>query len=167
MDQRVQVVSRLQWGAAAPRRRDTLRGSAQRVVIHHTAMTNCRALRECTDQMILIQKMHMKERGFDDIGYNFLVGGDGTVYEGRGWGVIGAHTKGNNHDSLGVALMGNFNNDTPSTEALSSIKQFLRSGVSLGYLHPEFILLGHRDLGNTQCPGEKLYASLPHLRNFT
>lgn len=40
---------------------------------------------------------------------SFLVGGDGTVYEGRGWGVVGAHAKGNNHDSVGVAFMGNFN----------------------------------------------------------
>lgn len=31
------------------------------------------------------------------------------MYEGRGWGVVGAHTKGNNHDSLGIAFMGNFN----------------------------------------------------------
>lgn len=31
------------------------------------------------------------------------------MYEGRGWGVSGAHAKGNNHDSLGVAFMGNFN----------------------------------------------------------
>lgn len=31
------------------------------------------------------------------------------MYEGRGWGLMGAHAKGNNHDSLGVAFMGNFN----------------------------------------------------------
>lgn len=31
------------------------------------------------------------------------------MFEGRGWGVAGAHTKGNNHDSLGIAFMGNFN----------------------------------------------------------
>lgn len=41
--------------------------------------------------------------------FSFLVGGDGTVYEGRGWGVVGAHTKGHNHDSLGIAFMGNYN----------------------------------------------------------
>lgn len=106
----------------------------------------------------------MQDRHFDDIGYNFLVGEDGTVYEGRGWGVMGAHTKGNNHDSLGIAFMGNFNNDVPSTEALTSVKHLLESGVSQGFLLPEFLLLGHRDLGNTECPGAKLYAALPLLR---
>lgn len=41
--------------------------------------------------------------------FSFIVGGDGTVFEGRGWGVVGAHTKYNNDDSLGIAFMGNFN----------------------------------------------------------
>ncbi|KAM3875326.1 peptidoglycan recognition protein 5 [Diretmus argenteus] len=167
MDEKVTVVSRLQWEAVAPRCRATLKGSAQRVVIHHTALKNCNGFRECVEQLVNIQTMHMTERDFDDIGYNFLVGGDGTVYEGRGWGVIGAHSKGNNHDSVGIALMGNFNNDTPSPEAMSSVKQLLRSGVSGGFLHPEFTLLGHRDLANTECPGRKLYAALPRLMHRT
>lgn len=33
-------------------------------------------------------------RGWDDIGYSFLVGQDGNVYEGRGWHHVGAHTQG-------------------------------------------------------------------------
>lgn len=57
--------------------------------------------------------------------------------------------------------------DTPSTEAISSVKQLLKSGVSQGFLRPEFVLLGHRDLGETQCPGENLYAALPQLRGTT
>lgn len=31
------------------------------------------------------------------------------MFEGRGWGVVGAHTKGHNHDSVGIVFMGNFN----------------------------------------------------------
>ncbi len=41
--------------------------------------------------------------------FSFLVEDDGTVYEGRGWGVVGAHALGNNRDSVGIAFMGNFN----------------------------------------------------------
>ncbi|XP_032366476.1 peptidoglycan recognition protein 5 [Etheostoma spectabile] len=164
MAQKVTIVSRQQWGAAAPKKRETLKGSAQRVVIHHTALPRCKGQKECMDRLVSIQRGHMKDRGFDDIGYNFLVGGDGAVYEGRGWGVVGAHTKGNNDDSLGIAFMGNFKNDTPSTEAMSSVKKLLQSGVSQGFLNPKFSLFGHRDLGDTECPGEKLYAVLPQLR---
>ncbi|XP_029027919.1 peptidoglycan recognition protein 5 [Betta splendens] len=164
MEQKVNVVSRSQWGAAAALRRERLTDSAQRVIIHHTAFESCKSLSECNDQLVTIQTMHMKERGFDDIGYNFLVAGDGTMFEGRGWGVAGAHTRGNNHDSLGIAFMGNFNRDTPSQEAVSAVTRLLQSAVCQGFLHQDFVLLGHRDLGNTECPGEKLYAVLPQLR---
>uniref|UniRef100_A0A8C8CP60 Peptidoglycan recognition protein 5 n=1 Tax=Oncorhynchus tshawytscha TaxID=74940 RepID=A0A8C8CP60_ONCTS len=126
------VVTRGQWGAAAPQCRETLKYPAQRVVIHHTAL--------------------------------FLIGGDCTVYEGRGWGVVGTHTKGNNHNSLAIAFMGNFNNESPSPAAKSSVKQLLQCGVSQGHFHPVFILLGHRDLRDTECPGERLYAALKHLK---
>ncbi|XP_035648257.2 peptidoglycan recognition protein-like [Oncorhynchus keta] len=103
--------------------------------------------------------MHMQDRNFDDIGYNFLIGGDCTVYEGRGWGVMGTHTKGNNHNSFAIAFMGNFNNESPSPAAKSSVKHLLQCGVSQGHFHPVFILLGHRDLRDTECPGERLYAA--------
>ncbi|XP_062275521.1 peptidoglycan recognition protein 5 [Scomber scombrus] len=164
MDQKVTIVSRLEWSAASPRNREALSGPAQRVIIHHTALANYTNQRQCMDHLLSIQRLHMKDRGFDDIGYNFLVGADGTVYEGRGWGVVGAHTKGYNHDSLGIAFMGNFNNDAPSKEAISSVKQLLQSGVFQGFLQSKFDLFGHKDLGNTECPGKKLYIALSQLR---
>lgn len=43
--------------------------------------------------------------------FSFVVGGDGLVFEGRGWGVVGAHTKGHNHDTLGIAFMGNYTSE--------------------------------------------------------
>ncbi|XP_034557254.1 peptidoglycan recognition protein 5 isoform X2 [Notolabrus celidotus] len=159
----VSVVSREQWGAASPKSKETLKGSAKRVVIHHTALPSCNGLQECKARLVSIQRGHMTDKKFDDIGYNFLVGGDGTVFEGRGWGVVGAHAKGNNHDSLGIAFMGNFNNDTPSTEAIMSVKQLLKNGVAQGNLQKDYVLLGHRDLGSTECPGGKLYAALSQL----
>jgi len=36
------------------------------------------------------------------------VGGDGNVYEGRGWHQVGAHTYGFNKKSVGIALIGEF-----------------------------------------------------------
>lgn len=42
-----------------------------------------------------------------DIGYNFIVGEDGNVYEGRGWGINGAHSGKNfyNKNSLGNPIL--------------------------------------------------------------
>lgn len=50
----------------------------------------------------------MNTRKWSDIGYNFLVGEDGNVYEGRGWGKTGAHTVGYNSKSVGICFIGNF-----------------------------------------------------------
>uniref|UniRef100_A0A3Q0T324 Peptidoglycan recognition protein 5 n=1 Tax=Amphilophus citrinellus TaxID=61819 RepID=A0A3Q0T324_AMPCI len=158
------IVSRQEWGAVTPKQKEALKRSASRVVVHHTAYPSCKDLAECKTCLVSIQRYHMKDRKFDDIGYNFLVAGDGTVFEGRGWGVVGAHTKDHNSDSLGIAFMGNFSN-TPSKKAIVAVKQLLQSGVSAGFLQPGFALYGHRDLGNTECPGEKLYAALPQLRS--
>jgi N-acetylmuramoyl-L-alanine amidase len=36
-----------------------------------------------------------------DIGYHFLVGENGKVYEGRGWDRQGAHSPGWNNDAYG------------------------------------------------------------------
>ena len=44
--------------------------------------------------------------GWDDIGYNFLVGEDGYIYEGRGWGKVGAHTRHHNANSIGESMRG-------------------------------------------------------------
>lgn len=56
--------------------------------------------------------------------------------------------------------------DTPSMEAVSAVKLLLQSGVSQGLLHPDFVLKGHRDLDQTECPGEKLYVTLSKLKWF-
>lgn len=164
MAQTVDIVSRKGWGAVSPKHDATKISLAHRVVIHHTANPSCKNQKEYFARLLSIQRVHMSERNFDDIGYNFLVGGDGTVYEGRGWGVKGAHAKDNNDDSLGIAFMGHFENGMPSSEAMSAVKQLLQLGVSGGFLNPEFTVIGHRDLGDTSCPGEKLHAELHQLR---
>ena len=58
-----------------------------------------------------IQDWHITGNGWCDIGYSFLVGGDGNVYEGRGWDEIGAHTGGFNSVVRGAigAHTGGFN----------------------------------------------------------
>lgn len=38
--------------------------------------------------------------------YNFLIGTDGSVYEGLGWNIVGYHTLGYNECSIGLAFIG-------------------------------------------------------------
>nr|AFE48097.1 peptidoglycan recognition protein 5 isoform A [Ctenopharyngodon idella] len=94
----------------------------------------------------------------------FLISGDGVVYEGRGWGIVGAHAKEHNFHSVGIAFMGNFNDELPSSESLSALLRLLHIGVLHGHVRPNFVLVGHRDVAKTACPGEHLYSLLPKLR---
>lgn len=48
------------------------------------------------------------DRGWNDIGYNFAVGGDGKAYVGRGWSTVGAHAPGYNSNSIGICIIGDW-----------------------------------------------------------
>ena len=52
-----------------------------------------------------IDRWH-RERGFDEIGYHYFIDRKGTVYQGRGLRDIGAHVRGQNHNSIGICLEG-------------------------------------------------------------
>ncbi|XP_049828421.1 uncharacterized protein LOC126267342 [Schistocerca gregaria] len=116
------------------------------IIIHHT---NTEASTKMTTNMVLcqrIQLMHVEGSEWFDIGYNFLVGMDGCVYEGRGWGLVGWHTYGYNSSSLGVAFIGCFKQHVPTPEAVAAFHQLVELGVREGHLTPDC-----RVMGNCQC----------------
>ena len=142
--------------------------------------------------MRAIYAFHTKVRGWNDIGYNFLVDRFGRVFEGRRGSitaaVVGAHTGGFNSQSLGVAVLGTFTTQAPSAAALSGLVDVLAwkaaqygldprgldeaasppagrtPGTRPGSAVPVTVLSSHRDVGITECPGDALYADLPWLR---
>lgn len=84
------------------------------MIIHHTATAAgaCRHnTNECAASVRAIQRNHQQQRGWDDVGYNFLIGGSDVraeIYEGRGFDVVGAHAVGYNSRSVGIALIGDW-----------------------------------------------------------
>jgi N-acetylmuramoyl-L-alanine amidase len=46
------------------------------------------------------------DRGWSDIGYHFLIYLDGSLHEGRPIERVGAHCKGHNEGSIGIAYVG-------------------------------------------------------------
>ncbi|CAF1366332.1 unnamed protein product [Rotaria sordida] len=72
-------------------------------VIHHTYQPpNCYDDDECIQRVQAIQDLHQNDQGWVDIGYHFLVGENGKVYEGRGWNRQAAHSPGWNNDAYGT-----------------------------------------------------------------
>ena len=76
---------------------------------------------------------HSLSLGWSDIAYNFLIGNDGAVYEGRGWDYQGATAKGWNNVSIGIAFIGKYLDNLPSAQAIDAAKSFLQYMVDKGW----------------------------------
>ena len=69
-----------------------------------------------------IRRWHL-ERGFNDVGYHYVIRRDGTIEVGRMESVQGAHTYGHNRDSLGICLIGR---ESFTEEQYSSLQRLIR-----------------------------------------
>lgn len=173
-----------------PRRYST---KIKKIVIHHTASSlkdlNGDQRVDSKDYRAAIQGIytyHTLSRGWGDIGYQYLVDPDGNVYEGRagGLGVIAAHVLCQNSNTVGISVMGNFEQDTLSEKSfngLVNITKYLTDIYGInplgessfrGQVMPHIVT--HAEVGKltkqyigtgaTQCPGTALIASMDRLR---
>jgi N-acetylmuramoyl-L-alanine amidase len=153
-------VSRAQWGARAPNGAfQRMTTPSPRLWVHHTGTEQHGA-----GALRAIQRFHQDTRGWKDIAYNFLVDDDGTIYEGRGAGIVGGATAGDNSTSHAICLLGNFEGRAPTPDAVRTLIDLARHGRSVRWWVPT--CGGHRDApgANTACPGRHLYARLPDVR---
>ncbi|XP_013792255.1 peptidoglycan-recognition protein SC2-like [Limulus polyphemus] len=162
----VSIVTRSQWGARGPKSQSSLQTPVGKILIHHTAGATCNSQSSCSRVVRNIQMYHMNTKKWSDIGYNFLIGGDGKVYEGRGWKTRGAHSPGYNSKSLGISFIGNYQEETPSSGMLQAAKTLAECGVSKGYITSSHTVHGHRDAKCTDCPGNKLYDVIKRWTNY-
>ncbi|KPJ05907.1 Peptidoglycan-recognition protein LB [Papilio xuthus] len=164
----IPIVSRVEWGAQSPTSITNLTLPVPYVIIHHTYEPGaCYSLLECSSAMRSIQNYHQGTQGWADIGYNFAVGGDGSIYEGRGWKAVGAHAAGYNSVSIGIVLIGDFVSQLPPAQQMELTKELIEVGVELGYISKEYSLIGHRQVRSTECPGDALFQEITTWDRFT
>ncbi len=154
------LVKREQWGAAALRANHDPMGAVARITLHHTDEHAGMRGRPDAEVVRAIQAYHQGQLGWADIGYHYLVGTDGRIYEGRALSAQGAHSGGaNNVNNLGISVIGNFSTCLPSARQLEALEGFLADRQA-AYRVAAGGVLGHRDLGATECPGNALYGWL-------
>ncbi|XP_025830018.1 peptidoglycan recognition protein isoform X2 [Agrilus planipennis] len=162
----VRIISRLEWVAQPPvQTPNELTLPVSYVIIWHTATENCSDQAACILHVRTIQTFHIDSRHWWDIAYNFLVGGDGNAYEGRGWTKEGSHTHGYNKNSIGIAFIGTFITVKPPERQLNACKAVIDMGVKQGYIAKDYKLLAAKQLIGTQAPGAVLYEEIktwPH-----
>ncbi|KAF5276485.1 hypothetical protein FQA39_LY06554 [Lamprigera yunnana] len=152
------IVQRLNWLAQPPvEDREYLQCPVKYVIISHTATERGFTQAENTHLVRLIQTFHIESKKWSDIAYNFLVGCDGKVYEGRGWGVVGAHTLGYNRVGIGISFIGCYLNVLPTDTALEQAKALIKRGVEMAQIDKDYVLVGHCQCCPTESPGKLLY----------
>lgn len=118
------------------------------IIIH------CTATKEGTNiPPSMIKSWHIA-RGFNDIGYHFVVTLDGKIHIGRIIEDIGAHCRGHNRHSIGICYVGGLDvdgkpKDTRTEAQKNSIIDLLKS-LKIDY--PKATIHGHNEFANKACP---------------
>ncbi|MBP9750221.1 MAG: N-acetylmuramoyl-L-alanine amidase [Candidatus Peribacteraceae bacterium] len=145
-------------------------------VVHHTAGLVSGDGRSGLERMRALYQFHANSRGWGDIGYHYIVDESGQVYEGKSGGksVVGGHAYCHNVGTIGISLMGNFDEERPTQAQVKALQKLLMLladsydvdlSKSVTY-HGETMpaVVGHRDLLSTDCPGFALYGVLDQVR---
>lgn len=155
------IIPREAWGARPPKRRHHIPTPTRDLVEHHTVgdYRGAAGIRA-------IQDFHMDGRGWSDIAYSFVIDRRSLdVYEGRGFGVAGGHTRGHNTTSHAICVTGNFDLYQPPDKLLRRVAELVRHGADRNQW-PNRITGGHRDFGETACPGRYLYLAIPRINHY-
>ncbi|XP_023178743.2 peptidoglycan-recognition protein LC isoform X3 [Drosophila hydei] len=165
----LRFVPRAVWLAQPPLKQLPLSLPVPMVVVLPTNSENCSTQAQCVFRVRFLQTFDIESQQKDDITFNFLIGGDGNVYVGRGWDVVGAHVHGYNMASLGIAYIGSFRHQEPSAKQLTVTRLLLEHGVNHGKIASNYKLVGASTLEPTitEYNAELLYKSLANWTHWT
>ena len=137
----------------------------EKIILHHSLTKDGTA-----KDFDGIKNYHIYTNGWKDIGYHYvieLVGDEYQIIKGRGEDEVGAHTKGENYSSIGICVVGNFDENYVPVQQLNKLIELIRD---IRRRHGYIPIFGHRDFleSNTgykkSCPGDKF--PLEYLRNL-
>lgn len=122
------------------------------IIVHHSGTSY--------GNVEVFRRVHREERGWYDIGYHFVIcngngGEDGEVQVGRSLKYVGAHCIPHNKDSIGVCMVGNFNNNMPTRKQMLGLIKLV-ANLCKQYNIPPKNVLGHNETWNTECPGRNV-----------
>ena len=130
-----------------------------RIIVHHSASD-----RDTTTPDD-IYRWH-RDRGWRDIGYQFVITGDGALHFGRPETMTGAHPKGHNTTSIGVCVTGNVEKQKPTPKQWKMLQLFLDRSMEKYELSRENVHY-HQEFSATACCGKNLITMLREWRAET
>ncbi|WP_433327907.1 peptidoglycan recognition protein family protein [Spirillospora sp. CA-294931] len=171
------VHDRAAWGARPPKSAaEVLDRAPDHVVVHHTASPNTAdySLEHAFALSRSIQSHHMDTNGWADTGQQLTISRGGFLMEGRnrslraigaGDHVVGAHVANENSHLVGIENEGLYMTEGPTDALWARLVETCAWLCGTYGLDPRVRIVGHRDYNNTACPGDRLYAMLPQLRD--
>ena len=175
------VRSRKDWGADE-KLGDTdpaIASEATAAVVHHTDGQNDYDAEDVPAILRGIHTFHVEGRGWDDVGYNMFADSYGRLWEGRAGGldkaVVGAHAAGYNTGTFGISALGSYGSKAPPQKTLDAVSGAIAWKLSLSGTSADAkttisgdtirTVVGHRDVGETSCPGGAFYEKLGGVRS--
>jgi len=151
----VGIIARSKWSKYKIKGNITKMGTVKKITIHHT--DDGKALNKMSDLQFLraIENHHRNTRKWACIGYHYVIGRDGKIYEGRPVKYQGAHASSNNPNNIGISLIGNFSKGMPSNSQMKSLESLLYK-LRKQFRVSSSSVYGHTHLGQTECPGKYL-----------
>ncbi len=145
------------------------------LIVHHSAGNNTST--NWAASVASIFDFHVNGNGWSDVGYNYLIAPDGTLFYGRGGGnnVVGAHYCNKNTNTMGVCMMGTYTTVAPTDSAWKTLERIfawkaidvninpidVKPLSDLGVIP---VINGHRSGCSTDCPGDSSFNRLTALR---
>jgi hypothetical protein len=172
--EKVGARARKQWGALEAVEGTADLGPPVRITVHHSGggVFSERTERSASLAIKAIQKTHMEGKGWDDIGYHYIIDPAGRVWEGRHLNRIGAHAGSRklNAGNIGLLLLGNFDLQEPPPEQLARLDFLLDKlqelfGVASTEIHTHNAVRAMEGLGATACPGRHVSEWMRERRN--
>lgn len=112
-----------------------------KIIIHCSATPNGR-----DDTAEDIHRWH-REKGWDGIGYHYVITVNGKLENGRPEYWAGAHATGHNNNSIGICMIGT---DEYNVDQWSILSNLVRK---LLIKYPNAEVIGHNEISDKKCPG--------------
>ena len=175
------VRTRKDWGASKKlgTTDHDVAGETTAAIVHHSAGANDYDAQDVPAILRGIHTFHVEGRGWDDVGYNMFADKYGRLWEGRAGSlskaVVGAHAVGYNTGTFGISVLGTYEKKAPPTRTRDAVAGAIAWKLSLSGTSADAkttiagdrirTVSGHRDVGQTSCPGDAFYSKMGEIRS--
>lgn len=133
-----------------------------KIIFMHTKGETCYNYHTCL-RVVRDLKKKANETHNHEIPYQFLIGGDGKTYEGRGWTHASGFSFANNNNTLTIGFIGDFSNEIPTDIQIDEAKALISESVRRRKLTTNYEIYGARI---DESDGEKLFEIISEWDRF-